>query len=440
VVTVFPDMYGRLVGKRISGRFFLENVVDHGMHACDYLLACDMEMEPVPGYAFTSWDTGYGDMLCKPDWGTLRVASWLDRSAIVICDLFDERSGEPIAVAPRSVLRSQLERAREAGYVPMAGSELEFFIFRETYESARAKGFEKLETFGSYVEDYHILSATRSEPLVGEIRRALEASGIPVEFSKGEWGPGQHEINLEFCEFLEMADRHVLYKHAAKEIAAAQGLAVTFMAKWDAAQAGSSMHLHASLWDLGERRNLFSGDGEAIPGTRARPSELFRYWLGGLLHHARALTLFFAPNVNSYKRFVAGTFAPTALGWSYDNRTAGFRVVGHGQSLRAECRIPGADANPYLAYAATLAAGLDGVKRKIEPPPPARGNFYKAEGVPRIPQTLAEAIREAERSEMLREALGSHVLEHYLHFALTEVSKFRQSVTTWERARYFERA
>jgi glutamine synthetase len=440
VVTVFPDMYGRLVGKRISGRFFLENVVDHGMHACDYLLACDMEMEPVPGYAFTSWDTGYGDMLCKPDWGTLRVASWLDRSAIVICDLFDERSGEPIAVAPRSVLRSQLERAREAGYVPMAGSELEFFIFRETYESARAKGFEKLETFGSYVEDYHILSATRSEPLVGEIRRALEASGIPVEFSKGEWGPGQHEINLEFCEFLEMADRHVLYKHAAKEIAAAQGLAITFMAKWDAAQAGSSMHLHASLWDLGERRNLFSGDGEAIPGTRARPSELFRYWLGGLLHHARALTLFFAPNVNSYKRFVAGTFAPTALGWSYDNRTAGFRVVGHGQSLRAECRIPGADANPYLAYAATLAAGLDGVKRKIEPPPPARGNLYKAEGVPRIPQTLAEAIREAEQSEMLREALGSHVLEHYLHFALTEVSKFRKSVTTWERARYFERA
>jgi glutamine synthetase len=441
VLTVFPDLYGRLVGKRITGRFFLENVVDSGMHVCDYLLACDMEMDPVPGYRFASWDTGYGDVLCRPDWQTLRVASWLPSSAIVLCDVFDDRTGDRVSIAPRDVLRRQVERARDMGYVPMGASELEFFIFRETYETARKKSYEGLEPFGGYIEDYHILQATRSEPLVGEIRRQLEASGIPVEFSKGEWGAGQHEINLEFCDFVEMSDRHVLYKHAAKEIAHEQGLALTFMAKWDAMHAGNSMHLHASLWDVPKCvRNVFAGDGEPIPGTRARPSELFRYWLGGLIEHARAITLFLAPYVNSYKRYVAGTFAPTAVGWSYDNRTTGFRVVGHDASLRAECRIPGADANPYLAFGAMLAAGLDGIARKIEPPEMFRGNLYQAEGVPQVPRTLGEAIREAERSEMLREAFGDEVLEHYLHFALIEKEKFQQSVTTWERARYFERA
>jgi glutamine synthetase len=441
VLTVFPDLYGRLVGKRITGRYFLEHVAHAGMNACDYLLACDMEMDPVPGYRFASWDSGYGDVLCRPDWQTLRVASWLDRSAIVLCDVFDDRTEESVAIAPREVLRRQVERAREMGYIPLGASELEFFIFRETYESARQKSFEGLETFGGYIEDYHILQGTRSEPLVGEIRRQLDASGIPVEFSKGEWGAGQHEINLAFCELLEMADRHVLYKHAAKEIADAQELAITFMAKWDAGHAGNSMHLHVSLWDAPDAsRNVFAGSGEPIPGTRACPSEVFRYWLGGLIHHARAITLFLAPYVNSYKRYVAGTFAPTAIGWSYDNRTTGFRIVGHDASLRAECRIPGADGNPYMAFAAMLAAGLDGIARKIEPPEMFRGNLYEAEGVPQVPRTLEEAIREAERSEMLREALGETVLEHYLHFATIEKEKFEQTVTTWERARYFERA
>ena len=441
IITVFPDLYGRLVGKRITARFFLETVVEQGMHACDYLLACDMEMDPVPGYRFTSWETGYGDFVCRPDWDTLRVASWLDRSAIVLCDVHDEHSGERVSVAPRSVLSRQVERAREMGFVPMGASELELFIFRETYESAHEKRYDDLQTFGAYVEDYHILQGTRSEPLIGEIRRALEASAIPVEFSKGEWGPGQHEINLEYCDLVEMADRHVLYKQAAKEIAHAQGLAITFMAKWHEAHAGNSMHLHLSLWDApGATRNLFAGDGEPIPGTRACPSELFRYWLGGLLEHARALTLFFAPYVNSYKRFVAGTFAPTAIGWAYDNRTTGFRVVGHDSSLRAECRIPGGDANPYLAFAAMLAAGLDGIARKIEPPEMFEGNLYEAEGVPQVPRTLGEAIGEVERSDMLREAFGSEVIEHYLHFAGVEQRKFEQAVTTWERARYFERA
>ncbi len=441
VLTVFPDLYGRLVGKRITGRFFLEEVAKDGMHACDYLLACDMEMDPVPGYRFTSWDTGYGDFLCKPDWSTLRLASWLEASAIVLCDVFDETTAETISIAPREVLKRQVARAREAGFIPMGGSELEFFVLRETYESARAKHHEDLETFGAYIEDYHILQGTKVEPLVGAIRRHLEASGIPVEFSKGEWGPGQQEINLRYCDFLEMSDRHVLYKNAAKEIAHTQDLAITFMAKWSAAHAGSSCHMHMSLWNAPDaKRSLFEGDGDPIPGTRARPSKLFRNWLGGLLEHARAVTLFLAPYVNSYKRFMPGTFAPTAIGWSYDNRTTGFRLVGHDQSLRVECRIPGADANPYLAFAALLAAGLDGIERKLEPPEIFVGNLYEAENVPQVPRTLAEAIEVAESSAMLRKALGEDVLEHYLHFARTEKRKFDEAVTTWELARFLERA
>ena len=439
VLTVFPDLYGRLVGKRITGAFFLDQTADHGMHACDYLLACDMEMDPVPGYAFTSWETGYGDFLCQVDWTTLRRASWLDRTAIVICDVLGESDGEPVTVAPRAVLRRQVDRARAAGYLPMGASELELFVFRESYESARRKGFEGLETFGSYVEDYHILQGTRVEPLIGEIRRQLEDSAIPVEFSKGEWGPGQQEINLRYCELLEMADRHVLYKHAAKEIASAQDLAITFMAKWDQQHAGNSMHVHASLWDAEGRRSLFEGD-EPLPGSNVPSSPLFRHWLGGLLEHARAITLFLAPTVNSYKRFVAGTFAPTAIGWSYDNRTAGFRLVGHGPSLRSECRIPGADANPYLAFAALLAAGLDGIERQIEPPPAFAGDLYRADGLPQVPRTLADAIEAAEASEMLRKAFGDLVIDHYLHFARVEKRKFDEAVTNWERARYLERA
>jgi glutamine synthetase len=441
ILTVFPDLYGRLVGKRITGRFFLDEVAEDGMHVCDYLLACDMEMDPVPGYEFASWETGYGDIHCRVDWPTLRVADWLPQTAVVICDCFDERSGELVEIAPRSVLRRQLERAREAGYVAKGGSELEFFVLRESYESAQQKGYQQLDTFGHYVEDYHVLAGTKLEPLVGEIRRRVDVSGIPVEFSKGEWGPGQHEINLRYAEFMEMADRHVLYKEAAKEIAAAQGLAVTFMAKLEQQHAGNSMHLHASLWEAPDgRRSAFAGDGEPIPGTPARPSPLFLHWLAGQLEHAREMTLFFAPYVNSYKRFVAGTFAPTAVGWAYDNRTAGFRVVGHGSSLRTECRIPGGDANPYLAFAVTLAAGLDGIERELEPPPPFEGDLYQAAELPQVPGTLAEAIELAESSDFLRRVLGDEVLDHYLHFARTEKRKFDETVTSWERERFLERA
>ena len=438
IVTVVPDLYGRLVGKRITGSFFLDETADHGMHVCDYLLACDMEMDPVAGYAFTSWEKGYGDVLCKVDWSTLRRATWLEKSAIVLCDVFDETSEEPVAVAPRNVLRRQLARSRERGFVAMGASELEFFAFRESYASANAKGYDKLDTFGHYVEDYHILQGTKTEVLNGAIRRHLDASGVPVEFSKGEWGPGQQEINLRYCELVDMADRHVLYKNAVKEIAAAQGLAVTFMAKWHAEMAGNSMHVHTSLWDPAGAKNLFAGD-ERLPGSKLRGSKLFRNWLAGLLAHARELALFLAPTVNSYKRFVEGTFAPTAIGWAVDNRTAGFRVVGHGASLRSECRIPGADANPYLAFAALVAAGLDGIERELEPPPMFVGNLYTAEGLPQVPRTIGEAIAAAEGSAFLRKVFGDEVLEHYLHFARIEKRKFDAAVTTWERARYFER-
>ncbi|MFQ5514895.1 MAG: glutamine synthetase family protein [Myxococcota bacterium] len=440
VLTVFPDLYGRLVGKRITGSFFLDQVADHGMHACDYLLACDMEMDPSPGYRFTSWETGYGDFLCCPDWATLRRASWLEATAIVVCDILDEVRHEPVPVAPRTILRRQLDRLREAGFLARGASELEFFVLRESYASAAGKGYADLNPFSHYSEDYHVLQGTKVEPLVGSIRRHLERSGIPVEFSKGEWGEGQHEINLRYCELLEMADRHVLYKTAAKEIAHAQDRAITFMAKWDAERAGNSMHLHVSLWDAPDgQRNVFAGDEPPLAGTRARPSRVFLNWIGGLLEHARAITLFLAPNVNSYKRFVPGTFAPTAIAWSYDNRTTGFRVVGHGSSLRVECRIPGGDANPYLAFAALLAAGLDGIERKLEPPPLLSGNLYEAEGLPQVPRSLHEAIEAAAESRLLREALGEDVVEHYLHFARTEQGRFESAVTDWERVRYLER-
>jgi glutamine synthetase len=437
VVTALPDCHGRLVGKRISGRFFLDHIADHGMHVCNYLLACDMEMDPTPGYAFASWEQGYGDIRAVPDFATLRVGAWLDKTAIVLCDAVEEEVDDLVEVAPRTVLRRQVERAAERGFAPQMASELEFFLFHDDYATAHAKGYRDLRTSQRYVEDYHVLSGTFAEPVLGEIRRRVDASGIPVEFSKGEWGPGQHEINLRYASALEMADRHVIYKLAAKEIAAAAGCALTFMAKWDARFGGSSLHVHMSLWDeAGEP--LFPGE-VALAGTAARAADTFLWFLGGLLVHARELTWFFAPNVNSYKRFCPGTFAPTGIAWSYDNRTAGFRVVGRGPSLRIECRIPGADANPYLAYAALLAAGLDGIERRIDPGPAFRGDVYGAEGLPQVPGSLAEAIAVLEQSTFARKALGDAVVDHYLHFARTELAACEAQVTDVERRRYFER-
>lgn len=435
VLVVFPDLYGRFMGKRVPGAFFLDSVAAAGMHACNYLLTVDMEMDVVAGYRFASWEQGYGDFHCVPDLATLRRLSWLDRSAQVICDL--EMDGRPVAVAPRSILRRQVERVTDAGYRPMGASELEYYLFRETYDSARAKRFDGLEPFGWYIEDYHMLQGTKEEVYHGALRRHLEASGIPVESSKGEWGPGQHELNIRYCDVLEMADRHALYKQAAKEIALTRGLAVTFMAKWRADLAGSSMHLHLSLWDGKGKKPLFPGKKRL---GELRVADEFRWFLGGWLEHARAIAPFYAPYPTSYKRFVFQSWAPTNIAWSLDNRTSGFRVLGEGPALRIECRIPGADANPYLAFAASLAAGLDGIRRRVEPPPPFAGDVYRAAGLPKVPASLREAVEEMERSEMLREAFGDEVIEHYAHFFRTEQRKLDQVVTSWERERYFERA
>jgi glutamine synthetase len=435
VITAMPDLFGRLVGKRITARFYQEEVAAHGMHVCDYLLAVDMEMDPTPGYRFTSWDTGYGDLHLVPDVSTLRRAAWLDRSALVLCDAF--RGDEPVAVAPRQILKRQLERAAARGFEARMGSELEFFLLRDDYEVARQKGFRGLTHFGRYVEDYHLLSGTFAESVIGAIRRGVDASGIPVEFSKGEWGPGQHEINLRYAPALEMADRHVIYKQAAKEIAAAAGTSLTFMAKFDESLAGSSCHIHVSLWSA-KGEPAFGGDG-ALTGAPVRVSPVFRGFLGGVLAHAREIALFLAPNPNSYKRYRPGTFAPTGIAWSYDNRTAGFRVVGEGPSLRVECRIPGADANPYLAYAALLAAGLDGVERKLDAGPGFSGDAYASKGLPQVPHSLGEAAAELEKSEFAREAFGADVVEHYLHFVRTEERAVTMRVSDVERARYFER-
>jgi glutamine synthetase len=436
VITALPDLFGRLVGKRIHARFFLDAIATGGMHVCDYLLASDMEMDPTPGYAFTNWETGYGDLHAVPDLATLRRAAWLEGTAIVLCDSF-RGGGAPVEVSPRRILQRQLERLAARGMVAKMGSELEFFLLRDDYAAAHEKGYRDLVPTQHYVEDYHILSSTRVEDVIGRIRADADASGIDVEFSKGEWGPGQHEINLRYAEALEMADRHVLYKQAAKDIAAAAGRSLTFMAKFDESLAGSSLHVHASLWTQADQ-SAFAGS-RALAGAPVTSSDTFRHFLGGLLAHAREVALLFAPNPNSYKRYRAGTFAPTRIAWSYDNRTAGFRVVGEGASLRVECRIPGADANPYLVYAALLAAGLDGIERAIEPGPAFAGDAYSSEDLPQVPTTLPDAARAFEESAFVRQAFGDAVTEHLLHFARTEQRQVESRVSDVERARYFER-
>jgi glutamine synthetase len=435
VLVVFPDWYGRLLGKRVTSRYFADHVAEEGMHACDYLVACDLEMTPAPGYKFTSWESGYGDFHCVPDFATLRRAAWLPRTAMILCDL-ETDAHKPVEVSPRRMLTRQIQRAREAGFAVMAASEFELYAFNETYESARAKNYHDLQKVGSYIEDYHILQGTREEPLMHAIRKALLASGIPVESTKGEWGPGQQELNMRYSEVLRQSDWSVVFKHAAKEIAHHQSKAVTFMAKWDENFAGSSMHVHVSLWDGAAAANLFAGNHAM---GRASVSDNFRWFLGGWLKHAREMAVCYAPNVSSYKRYQSASFAPTTLAWSYDNRTAGFRVVGHGPSLRIECRIPGADANPYVAYSAALASGLEGIQKRIEPPAEFKGDLYQARELPRIPVTLREGILEFEKSDLARRAFGEDVVEHYLHFLRTEQEAFDRVVTCWERARFFER-
>jgi glutamine synthetase len=337
------------------------------------------------------------------------------------------------------MLLKQMQKAQKMGYIPMGASELEFYLFADSYSTANDKKYMDLKTFGNYIEDYHIFQGTKAEKIIGQMRYHLDRSGVPVEFSKGEWGPGQQEINLRYTNFLEMCDRHVIYKQAAKEIALQNDTSITFMAKWDEKFAGSSMHLHASLWDIEtQEKALFKG--EETLGNIHNCSPLFRWFLGGWMKHIKEIFAFYAPYPSSYKRYVAGSFAPIGIAWAYDNRTAGFRVVGHGNSLRLECRAPGADANPYLAFAATLAAGLDGIENQIEPPEMFTGDVYNAKELEQVPHSLNESIHELKNSEWAKNVFGEEVVEHYLHFFRTEQRKFDEVVTSWERARYFERA
>jgi glutamine synthetase len=435
VILAFPDQQGRLLGKRLTGRHFREQVAVHGMHVCNYLLTVDIEMEPLPGYRLTSWESGYGDFQVVPDWSTVHRTPWLEGTAIILGDLCHE-DGRPVEEAPRQVLRRQIERAAAAGFDVRVGSELECYLFRDSFGQAATQHYRDLRPFGTYLEDYHLLQGTREEPLLRVIRNQMETAGIPVEGTKGEWGRGQVELNLAYDTALTMADRHVLFKHGAKEIADQQGVSLTFMAKPDAGWAGSSCHIHTSLWDSSAERNLFAATGDdQVP----RPSALFEHFLAGLLTFARELSLCYAPFVNSYKRYQSLSWAPTAITWAVDNRTCGFRVVGHGSSLRIENRIPGADANPYLAFAATIAAGLYGIERQLPLPPPYQGNAYLSQDVARVPTTLREAADAWEASEVARSAFGDAVVEHYLLTARHEVTAFEKAVTDWEMARYFER-
>ena len=378
VVVAFTDMQGRLMGKRLHGEFFVEECgAGHAVEGCNYLLALEMEMDPVPGYAIASWERGYGDFALQPDLATLRRIPWLEATALVLCDV-GWHDGSPVAPSPRQVLRAQVERAEALGFTPMIGSELEFFLLKETYEEAHRQGYEDLTPSVPYILDYHILASTYDEPFIRQIRNGMQAAGMKVETSKGEAWPGQHEINFRYADALTMADNHVVYKNGAKELAHLNGCSITFMAKPDHTWIGSSCHIHSSLWR--GARSAFDGE-----------TPTFRRWLAGQIANLKELAIFLAPNVNSYKRFAAGSWAPTTLAWGHDNRTCGFRIVGHGPALRTETRIPGADANPYLAFAAIIAAGLDGIERKLRLPRALEGNAYESDAE-RFPHSLREAI------------------------------------------------
>ena len=434
VIVGFTDHYGRLVGKRFDADFFLDSVFKNGTHGCDYLLTTDMEMEPIAGYSFANWELGYGDFHLVPDLKTLRIADWLDKTALVFCDLKNDETHDLIAVAPRSILRKQLETLKIHNFDCFAASELEYYVFENSYKQAHEQHFHDLKPVGWYLEDYHILQGSRTEYFTAAARKHLKNSGVPVENSKGEWGKGQHELNVQYAEILEMADRHVVYKQCLKELADKLGISVTFMAKYHESQAGSSCHIHISIFKNG--KNAFVGTQDF---GKFKGSDIFRWFLGGWIKNVADIMPFYAPTVNSYKRYVDGSWAPTRLAWSYDNRTAGFRVVGKGESLRIECRIPGADCNPYLAFAASLACGLDGIENQIEPPEIFEGDVYAAKDLPQIPMSLAEATKRFENSAFAKRVFGKSVVEHYTHHSKMEQNAFDKAVTDWERKRYFER-
>ena len=436
VIMAFVDRYGRLVGKRASGQFFLDHVAEHGTDNCDYLLTCDIDNQPTEGFRFANFDKGYGDMIARADWDTVRVVPWVAGTALVMCDVFDSNSGDLVEVAPRTILRRQVDAAAAMGFLPLIGSEIEFFLFRETYETARENRYQDLHTHSDWAQDYNIMQTTRDEYVIGDIRRGLVQAGVPVEFSKGEAGAGQHEINLSYATAVEMADRNHIYKTAIKEIAALHERSATFMAKPSMADVGSSCHVHISLWSLDGTQPLFVDDA----GVDAHGmSTDFRHFVAGLVATARDFSLLWAPTVNSYRRFQPDSWAPTGVGWGIDNRTLGFRKVGHGSSVRVENRIPGADANSYLAFAGMIAGGLYGIREKIELGPAFEGNGYSDVEIPRIPWSLPDAIELWRKSAIARSCFGEEVHHWILRSAESEWEAFNRHVSDWELTRYFER-
>ncbi len=433
VVAAQVDMQGRLMGKRFHAAHFLDSAYEE-THGCNYLLATDMEMLTVEGYKSTSWEAGYGDYVMRPDLSTLRVTPWLEGTALVLCDVEDHATHKPVPHGPRAILKAQIERLAAHGFAPTMASELEFFLFHQSYGEADRLGYRGLDLVSSYNEDYHVLQTTKEEAVMRAVRNGLYGAGIPVECSKGEASAGQEEINVRYADALTAADNHVITKNAVKEIAWSKGQAATFMAKWHNASSGSSSHVHQSLQTT---------DGEPAFFDADKPhgmSDLMRAYVAGLLKYADDTTLFLAPTINAYKRFVAGTFAPTMAVWSLDNRTAGYRLCGEGtKGIRVECRVGGADLNPYLAFAGQIAAGLAGIEEGLELGDAFEGDAYAAKNAPHVPSTLRAATEALDKSAMLRKAMGDDVIDHYVHAARHEQSEFDATVTDWEVRRGFER-
>ncbi|UQA96408.1 glutamine synthetase family protein [Streptomyces halobius] len=430
VVLAFTDMQGRLQGKRFAARYFLDTVLEHGTEGCNYLLAVDVDLNTVDGYRMSSWERGYGDFAMHGDPATLRRTPWNPGTALITADLAWP-DGSPVVASPRQILRRQLDRLGEHGWSAYAGTELEFMVFKDTYEDAWSRGYRQLTPANQYNGDYSVLGTGRVEPLLRRIRNEMGAAGMTVESAKGECNLGQHEIVFVYDEALVTCDQHSIYKTGAKEIAAQEGMALTFMAKYDERE-GNSCHIHLSLQDEDGRPVLADDDG---PYGMSR---LMRHFLAGQIAAMRDFTLFHAPNINSYKRFRPGSFAPTAVAWGPDNRTCALRVVGHGRSHRLENRLPGGDVNPYLAVAAMVAAGLYGVENELELPDATTGNAYTGDAA-HVPTTLREAAELWERSAIARAAFGDEVVDHYRHMARVEQDAYDAAVTDWERFRSFER-
>ena len=432
VLTCIIDMQGRLMGKRFHAEAFLD-IAEDETHCCDYLLATDLEMATPDGYASTSWETGYGDYIMKPDLATLRSVPWLEGTAMVLCDVLDHHTHAPVPHAPREMLKKQVARAEAMGLSPIMATELEFFLFQGTHDEIARGGFN-LKPISNYNEDYHIFQTSKEEPILRPVRNHLRAMGVPVEGTKGEAEAGQEELNIRYAEALACADHHTLAKHAVKEIAHQHGVAASFLPKWHQDRVGSAGHVHQSLWKDGA--NAFYDADKPLA-----MSDLMRHYMAGLITHAASYTYFMAPYINSYKRFAKGTFAPTQVVWSVDNRTAAFRLCGDGtKGVRVECRLPGADMNPYLAAAAMLAAGLDGIENQLELPEPYSGDAYANDEARHIPRTLRDAREALLTSDMLRAAFGDDVVTHYARAAEWEIEEFNRVVTDYEIRRGFERA